>query len=222
MPDQVYLFGVAHALLAYGLVNTKSTSQHRYTYLFLIAICCWNALQSPLIQSVPGGSGLLYTIGFVFHSAHFLCIARLTPPQNGPSPYLWALGQICDARWEIGLKPTFRKLPSKWEFILRRLFDIAWLSASLYMVMNYRLYIWPSDLLTVSDGFLTRFASISARELTIRVYLYVKSLYMSYASLRAAHATCSVIAVTCGGDPASWPPLFGSVVDAYTIRNYYS
>ena len=222
MADPVYLFLVAHLLLAYGLAELKPYSLHRYTFLLLISICCWNATQSPLVQSIPGGTGLVYTIGFVFHSTNFLCIVKLEPPLQTRGRYRWALSQVFNPRWHLRYKPSFRIPPSKWNLIARRLLDAAWLGALLYIVRNYRLNIYSEDLLDIPDGTITWLASISARELVIRVYLTFSSWYQSYSTLRIGHCVASVIALSFNGDPSEWPPLFGSFSDAYTVRNYYA
>ena len=222
MADPVYLFFVAHLLLAYGLVELKPGSIHRYTFLFLISICCWNSSQSPLVQSVPGGTGLVYTIGFVFHATNFLCIVKLEPPLKARSRYRWALGQVFNPRWHLRYKPSFRQSPLKWNLIARRLSDAIWLTALLYIVCNYRLRIYPEDILEVPDGISAWLSSVTARELVIRVYLTFISWYQSYSTLRIGHCTASVIALFCNGDPNEWPPLFGNFLDAYTVRNYYA
>ncbi|MCJ1331021.1 hypothetical protein MMC10_007708 [Thelotrema lepadinum] len=222
MVDSVYLLCAAHLLTAYGLVETDAHSVHRYTFVTLVAVFCTNALRSPLIQSIPGGSGLLYTVGFVFHSANWLCIQKLMPPLNDPLPYRWAAGQVFDARWGIRFKPAFNRVPSRWGLILWRLLDVAWLGATLYWMSNFRLEIWPDDFLNVPDGFLFRIFNLSAREIVIRLYLYFTSMYTPYCSLRLTHAVCSIIGLLCGSDPSAWPPLFGSPLDAYSLRTYYS
>ena len=222
MIDVAYLFLFAHVLLACGLVKTELSSPHRWAFLLLIAVCCSNALQSHLIRSIPGDAGLYYTMGFVLHSANYLCITKLTPPPEEPSRWWWALGQICDARWKLRSKPSFEQLPSRSELIIWRLFDIVWLGATIHVVNHFPIRFYASDILDVPDEFLTRLSSISAREMVIRVYFYLSALIVGYASLRMAHAVCSVVALSLGGDPSSWPPLFGSVKDGYTLRHYYS
>ena len=223
MADSFFLFCFAHVLIAVGMVETGACSPHRYTCLFLITLCCFSALRSPFLNSLPGDAELLYNTGFILHAANFLCVHRLMPPTNDSRPYSWAFYQIFDSRWGLRLKPAFQQTPpSRLKLLIVRLVDSIWLAAALCILSRYRLHILPADLLDVPDGFLTRLHAVSAREFVIRTYLYATSFYSAYASLRLAHAVLTVIAMLWGSDPNCWPPLYGSIADAYTMRRFYS
>ena len=214
----------SHLLGGFALVHLDASSNCRYYILTIIVVLCFDAVQSPLIQMIPGLIGLEYSLGFAFHATNFLCLARLAAPKTYSlqDRYFWVLNQLFDPRWTVRRMPRFGKVPSKHLFIARRLFDVAWLGMILHFHSEWRLRIDSHDLLETPDGFLTRIHTISLREVIIRVYIYIVSTYIPYCTLRLAHCATSVLAVLCGDDPARWPPLFGSIMDAYTIRNFYS
>lgn len=60
----------------------------------------------------------------------------------------------------------FSKATIKMEIIFRRVFDVTWLGSSLYLISNYRLFIWPEDILEVPDDFFAHLTEMSAREAT--------------------------------------------------------
>ena len=222
MAPHVLSFPLAYLLLGYGLVHIEPSSLNRFALLSLIIFCCFDATRSSIIQGVPGSSGVEYSIGFILHAANFLCYAKLEPAGSGKHPYRWALNQLFDPRWGLRLPRSFRTITRKREFLTRRIIDIVWLSALLYLNSIWSLNIYPDDLVYVPDGFIRRLSSMTLREAVIRVYIHLSAVYIPYSSLRLGHCILSVGAVLLGDDPARWPSLFGSITEAYTIRNFYS
>ena len=224
MAGSVFSLVASHLLAGFAMVHLDASSHHRYYILLLIVFCCFDAVRSPLIQNIPGQIGLEYTLGFAFHATNFLCLARLAAPKkySAQDRYSWVLNQLFDPRWTVRRMPRFERLPSKHLFIVRRLFDVTWLGTILYAHSQWRLRIDSRDFLDIPDGFLPRLHTLPPREVIIRLYVYVVSTYIPYCTLRLGHCATSVLAVICGDDPARWPPLFGSIKDAYTIRNFYS
>ena len=78
------------------------------------------------------------------------------------------------------------------------------------------------DFLETPDGFLRRMSAVTAREIVIRIYIYLNAVSVPYCTLRLAHSLAAIVAVLCGDSPARWPPLFGRLRDAYTIRRFWS
>ena len=224
MAGSAFSLFISHALAGFAMVHLDAHSEQRYFILLLIIFCCFNAVQSPLIQSIPGLIGLEYTLGFAFHATNFLCLARLAAPkaQSFQSRYLWVINQLFDPRWSLQGTPRFENVPSRPLFLVRRVFDIIWLGAVLYLHSLWRLRIQSQDLLDTPDGFLTRLLTLSSREAVIRIYVYLVATFIPYCTLRLGHCLASVLAVASGDDPARWPPLFGNLQDAYTLRNFYS
>ncbi|MCJ1413388.1 hypothetical protein MMC19_007493 [Ptychographa xylographoides] len=113
-------------------------------------------------------------------------------------------------------------VPSKRAFILARLWDLSWTVLALWFFGHFKLLIFPDDITSVPDGFLHRLGNISGREMAIRVYMTFLGLVTPYCTLRAAHSLASVLTVALGDLPKRWPPLFGSIGDAYTVRRFYA
>ncbi|MCJ1321831.1 hypothetical protein MMC15_007176 [Xylographa vitiligo] len=229
MIDSILPFVLAHALLGYGLAYLPPASPLRRLSLLLITLCCLTSVQSTFSQRVPGLIGNEYIIGFILHASNFLNIARLSPPPHAAAKLRlrWVLNQLFDARWGAKYIPPFdvknpNAVPSKRAFLLIRSSESACLLLFLYVVQQYPLNIVPQDFSDVSDGILHRLHSITIREAVIRVYTYMTSTIVPYCTLRLAHSLASIVAIFSGDVPARWPPLFGSLGDAYTVRRFYA
>ena len=139
----------------------------------------------------------------------------------------WAFNQLFDARWGAKYVPPFdakhpQAIPSKRAFLLVRSRELACLLLSLYVIQKYPLNIRAEDFSNVPNGFLHRLRSMTMREAVIRVYIYLISTGIPYCTLRLIHSLASIVAVSTSDIPASWPPLFGSLSDAYTVRRFYA
>ena len=225
MAASVFSFLIAHLILGFGMIRLSPSSLFsRFVLLILIGLCCVDAVKSPLIRDIPGSIGLEYTVGFVFHAANLLCLASLAVPDKyyGFERYSWAVHQLFDARWGVRHLPRFDRVPSRRAFVARRLFDAAWLGAVLYLYKQWPLRIQYFDFLEVPEGFLLRLHRMTLREIIVRVYVYVTSTFVPYCTLRLAHCVTSAVVVLCGDEPERWPPLFGRIGDAYTLRNFYA
>lgn len=229
MIDSVLPFFLANAVLFYGLAYVPPTSKNRILLFLLIIPCCLIAVRSRTSSYVPGGVGREYIIGFILHSNHWLNLAKLEPPSNkAPSvKRQWALNQVIGARWGVAWAPAFRQkdpgyVPSRMELILIRLWDLLWTVAIIWFLRKYPLNTERIDFLGVPNGFLTRLSDLDEREVIIRVHASLTGYLMQYCSIRACHSLASCIAMVCGQDPKEWPPLFGSIADAYTVRGYFA
>ncbi|MCJ1401037.1 hypothetical protein MMC11_004249 [Xylographa trunciseda] len=126
------------------------------------------------------------------------------------------------ARSSTGPDSTRGLIPSRQAFLLRRTWDLAWTISIIWLLKSNRLLIYPDDITSVPHGFLHRLADITPREAFIRVYFTFLGWVIPYCTLRAGHSLAGCICVLCGDLPERWPPLFGSIGDAYTIRRFYA
>lgn len=229
MMDPILLFFLANALLFYGLAYVPPTSKARILLFLLIIPCCLISVRSKTSSYIPSGVGREYIIGFILHANHWLNLAKLEPTPNwsASTTNVWALNQVIGARWGIAWAPPFHKknpsyVPSRLTFIFTRLWDLLWTSAIIWFLRTYPLNTERIDYLEVPNGFLTRLGDLTEREVIIRVHASLTGYLTQYCSIRACHSLASCVGVLCGQDPKQWPPLFGSIADAYTIRGYFA
>ena len=231
MIDSIFPFLVAHPVLFIGLSYTRPSSPARFTLQGIIFICCFISRLSTLSLSIPGQAGGQYIYGMMMQSSHFMLLAKATPAAYGkPGNELkWSMDMLFSARWGVSSKmlPPFRRkdrsyIPTKARFLVTRSWDLIWTAALIYVINHYRLNIWPDDFTTVPDGFLRRIPSVTAREWVIRIYIAIVGKFEPYLALRAGHSLVSIIGVGVLGDiPERYPPLFGSVKEAYSVRRFY-
>ena len=55
----------------------------------------------------------------------------------------------------------------------------------------------------------------------IRLYHPFFLFFETYSTLACYHAAFSLIAVALGDSPERWPPLFGDIREAYTVRRFW-
>ncbi|MCJ1380033.1 hypothetical protein MMC17_003136 [Xylographa soralifera] len=113
-------------------------------------------------------------------------------------------------------------IPSRRAFLLKRTWDLAWTVSIICLLKSNKLLIFPDDITSVPDGFLRRLADITPREAFIRIYFTFLGWVLPYCTLRAGHSLTGCLSVLCGDSPERWPPLFGSIGDAYTVRRFYA
>lgn len=91
-----------------------------------------------------------------------------------------------------------------------------------YAIKRERLQIYATDLKHPHGHLISRLGEIDAVELVIRVYYTLLIVFQQYFVLAMPHAILSCLAVACfDANIAGWPPLFGHVSEAYTLRRWY-
>lgn len=105
-------------------------------------------------------------------------------------------------------------------FLLHRGIETGCLFGIIWLIEHYQLNITPQDF-EVPSGFLHCITTVSAREMIIRVYIYLTAVAVPYCTLTLAHNLAAILTIFCGDVPAKWPPLFGSIGDAYTVRRFW-
>jgi hypothetical protein len=79
------------------------------------------------------------------------------------------------------------------------------------------------DFLPPKHKLITRFTEITSREALIRILLVLYHNWHSYALYTGFHDILAFVFVGLNIDtPGDWPPLFGSILEAYTLRRYWS
>ena len=110
-------------------------------------------------------------------------------------------------------------------FLLKRL-----VSAVMILLLNQLYTITYSLLLHLSyadfhpqkQAYFRRIASITARETAIRCWLVIHFVWSSWSTFTATHDILAIAHVLLGIDePEEWPRLYGSVVEAYSMRRFW-
>ncbi|KAL8960958.1 MAG: hypothetical protein Q9193_002419 [Seirophora villosa] len=173
-----------------------------------------------------------YMCGFLL-----VCNYRLfTAPVAAPSALRTFLARVSyifrylfNAR--IGLRPDQLPpfavddrsyIPNKTNFLLRRSLSIVWMACVAYAIKENPLQIYIADLQHPHEHLISRLGEIDAVALAIRVYYTLLVLFEMYLGMAMPYATLSCLAVAVfNSDVADWPPLFGHVSEAYTLRRWY-
>ena len=139
--------------------------------------------------------------------------------------FKWTLNQLFDARWGARYIPPFDNnrpsfTPTKNAFLLQRVIESIFLYSLIWLTKHYPLNTVSEDF--HHAGFLHRIQDVDAREITVRVYISFTAVAIPGCALRLIHGLASILAILCGDVPARWPPLFGSLKDAYTVRRFWS
>ncbi|PTB77091.1 hypothetical protein M440DRAFT_1332186 [Trichoderma longibrachiatum ATCC 18648] len=95
------------------------------------------------------------------------------------------------------------------------------LSAALTTRALRSLHVTSHDFALPNQGIIPRLA---ARGLSIRGVVSVHWIWTSYTVLSGAHDILAIMFVSLLGwdGPEEWPPLFGSAVEAYSLRRFWS
>ena len=230
MIDSILPFLFAHVILVLGLRYTRPSSPARYFLQAIIFVCCFISVRSTFSLSIPAQAGGQYIWGMMMSSSHWMLLAHASSATHAPpgKQLHWAIEMLFSARWGVSPKmipPFSRKdrsyVPTKTRFLLSRSWDFVWTAALLYFVNNYQLYIYDSDFTSVPDGFLHRLSDVSPTEWVIRIYMTIIGKGAPYLALRAGHSLVSVLAIAAGDSPERYPPLFGSIKEAYRVRRFY-
>ena len=230
MIDSILPFLIAHAILLVGLIYTRPFTPARFVMQAIIYVCCFISVRSTLSLSVPGQAGGQYVYGMMMQSSHWMLLAGASAATHAKQgrEWRWAIDMLFSARWGVSprMLPPFRRknrsyVPTNGWFLLTRSWDLVWTVALIYLIRRYPLYLYQTDFTTVPDGFLRRISSVTPAEWVIRVYVTLLGKGEPYLALRAGHSLVSVIAVIGGDSPERYPPLFGSIKEAYRVRRFY-
>ncbi|MCJ1247350.1 hypothetical protein MMC30_004564 [Trapelia coarctata] len=123
---------------------------------------------------------------------------------------------------ETAIEDDKEARPSPRTLFLHRLWDLLWTVSVISFLKCHKLAVFSDDITSVPDGFLHRLAEVDAREWVIRIYMTLLSIVLPYCTLRAAHSLASCLSIAFGDLPHRWPPLFGNIEDAYTVRRFYA
>lgn len=128
--------------------------------------------------------------------------------------------------WQVKNVPTFSSkdptyVPSRGRFLLRTLaFGALWLALHDFGVWQP----FPMDHIITADkqGFFGRIREVTSEELLLRFVAVMFFWTRAMASLSLAVTYITFAAVALGiHEPRDWPPTFGSLNEAYSVRQFW-
>ena len=175
--------------------------------------------------------------GVMLYSIQFIFLMNATPPpgSNWVGKLMWAVGLECNPRgigtpWQIRNLPPFdrknpRYVPSRAGFLVQRIVNgllvYAMFKASLAADDIYWAILQEGDYSEYKTSIIRRILDVSMREILIRAWLPLHFLFEVYCQHQYWHCLVSVIAVALGDEPRRWPPLYGDIRDAYSLRRFW-
>lgn len=224
----------AHAVAAITMayIPPKQTAE-RVTAVIAIASLCFRAIAAADRTGDEGQSHAEYMFGFILHANCFLVLLQLAAPRAGKTAWdrwKWACVTLFTPRRMLRTppRPKKRRPQDRWIFMGLRLLQVFFLGNAYEYLRNYDLLpfgIEPFDLLPEKDFMLIDLYhnTLTRRDILIRAETAFLSLAMPALLLSTAHSLFSVIGVLIlEDDPADWPPLFGNILDARSVRRWYS
>ncbi|KIX02312.1 uncharacterized protein Z518_08253 [Rhinocladiella mackenziei CBS 650.93] len=126
-------------------------------------------------------------------------------------------------KYLISPRPTFMIIQ------IRRLLVIAAMTKFLSVILTNPQHqafqpLQIFDINATHDSYFRRIGEVTARETTIRLITVFFFIWNAYANLTSLHAALSIIFVALlrFDDPDEWPPLFGSLGKAVSIRRFWT
>ncbi|KAI1120231.1 membrane bound O-acyl transferase family-domain-containing protein [Nemania abortiva] len=143
----------------------------------------------------------------------------------------WALSTMINLRgirwnYEVPHLPkrvTVGQRESRLRFLLLQLIDIGWMLLMTDLLSQLGLKLFFVNPATKSLYLSSKFLSIRSSD---TLWSIVKAFVFGagpYFFINTQYLFCSILAVALGlGDPEDWPPLFGKLSEAWTVRRFWN
>lgn len=131
-------------------------------------------------------------------------------------------------KWPVKNIPPFSRkdpayIPGRAEFL--RGMIIKWTLYALVLDLTSLFENDGNNTITFSSDripFFTRLASVSKEEIVARIISIGVYWSIQYVVIEVVYGTLAIVAVALGITPVNaWPPVFGSVVDSYSLRQFW-
>ena len=174
-------------------------------------------------------------VAVLLYANYYLCLIKASPPSQITKydQLRWLAGVVFNPRgigksWQIRNIPPFSRTnksfcPSRKAFIWKRILQILLFTIMLEVYAEIHLLISPKrdDFMDEKIHFFSRLKDVTLREIVIRLWLPFSTYLPMYLEFSSLHCLVSVIAVTFGDNPSQWPPLYGDIRDAYSMRRFW-
>lgn len=176
--------------------------------------------------------------GVVLYANYFLLLMKATPPPGSSSidRLKWTVDLVSNPRgigtpWQARNLPAFSRkdphyVPSRRRFIIQRIATGLTFYAMLktFNLAQEKIYfanLQSGDYSEYKESIVRRIGEVSPHELFIRAWLPLSSFFALWCRYQYWHSSVSVIFVILGDEPRRWPPLYGSLRDAYSLRQFW-
>lgn len=222
----------AHIVLAFALAFAPRQAKHlRFSATALVAALCLETIRRKRPDSIEESDFGDYMFGLAVHASCHLLLKNLSPGsalRSKTQKLQWAIHALFSPRMDVQLSKRDPPNMTKAAFILRRsavaaLGLIAWAYVRAWVLLPAEFGPW--DVARSKDSMISQVlaGTYGLRELRIRAAFVVASHAGSALVINSAHCICAVFAVCVLDSPISeWPPLFGNIFEAYSVRRYYS
>ena len=193
----------------------------------------------------------MFIIIYISHISHVLCYEKYVLPRKPNVTFDWVGGykMLFNARWlgthrqapyiNVAVKREPRDSSKVWGtglrspraiFLRNRLLSLAStlifekIQSYVYLDLapRYGLQIGITDFLPTKESYFRRLGEVTLRETAVRVWLVTFFLFYSVCLYTTIHDALAFVFVASGFDnPEDWPPLFGDIRDATSIRNFW-
>jgi hypothetical protein len=223
----------AHITTASSLafISPQATSI-RIAASAVTAALCFEAIRRCNGGTSEQSSYADYMFGLAFHTNCYLVLLNLSPPSSLTTTrqrLQWGTNALFSPR--MGTKPYRRDSPNttKGQFLMNRM-TLAVVIGTFWLYIRDGLRFYPDDLgpddwdstkTYMTPGLLN--GTLTFRDVWLRVVLAFYAYSGSALTICGAHTVCALIAVGIFDSPLQdWPPLFGDITQAYTLRRWYS
>ena len=235
----IYLF-LSYAVIAGSIAFVPPTSMIRL-FAFGGVLTC--VIIGMVYMDRGASTQTLYSCGAVqcgvaIYSNYFLLLIKATPPPGSSSVkrLMWAIDLVFNPRgigtsWQIRNLPTFSRkdpnyVPSRRRFILQRIATglIFYGMSKLYYLIEMKIYVASlreGDYGEDKESIIRRMGEASMHELFIRAWLPLSFFFTAWCRHQYLHSLVSASAVAVGDEPRRWPPLYGDIRDAYSLRQFW-
>ncbi|CAG9988671.1 unnamed protein product [Clonostachys byssicola] len=210
--------------------NASGSSNYVFSYKVLLNPLCFGTKWEVPLRAVRGGGGDSLATRFAHKSRSITPASDLKQP-SFPS--------------EIRGK-TLQKPKSRIMFILRRLFTLFCRYLALCIYFDQDLFFWMprgipenrDDYILGGDNFFLKSLPCllvgrcsndahahtqAVRATLLRLHWVLVQIVPDYCTLSSYHDILAIIGVaTRVDDPSEWPPMYGSIAEAYTVRRFWS
>jgi hypothetical protein len=236
----ILLVGIASfAILAYSRISNSIYGGEivaLFISIYISHISCALCVEKYVLPKKPG-IGFDWVGGYkMLFNARWIGTNRQVPDIKVPLGRKLVSDTVSEQRHEEHsreLSKTFRntlRLP-RTIFVLNCVISLACTLAAEKLYRSFYMDFLPHyidglnamDFLPIKETYFRRFASVTFRETVIRVWIVTLYIGNSFCTYNTIHKVLAIIFVGTGLDePEDWPPLFGDIREATSIRNFWA